>query len=76
MDRLKRIRKQIKRLTGKIHKLEQKRQMLMLQEYAITDDNIIHEMYPKIMLNSLYGKTVYADTDSIKDCEDGMKYTE
>lgn len=73
MDRLKRVRKQIQRLTSKIRKLEQKRQQLLLKEYVISDDDALTKAFKRMALNSTYGLSVYADTDSIAD---GMKYTE
>lgn len=52
--------KKLDRLNKKICKLFGKRQRLIEQAYAEKD---------KYFLNSLYGKMVYADTDSIKETE-------
>lgn len=67
MDSIKRIRKQIRRITGKIHKLEQKRQQLLIKEYAMSDNDALIKAFKRIVLNGTYGISVYADTDSIAD---------
>lgn len=69
MDKLERIQTKQKRLRKRINKLWMKMQLLQIQEYAITDTSLLNELYPntKQKLNSLYGKMVYVDTDTVKN---------